>query len=605
MTQISMFQTIAAEPPPEDWKPDELRPIPRGVTTVGFDTETTGLRWWDGDKAIGLSAAWREGGRLVEVYYPWGHSGGNLDEARVMEWVKNELAGRQLVGHNIRFDGHMMREWGRPLSDCTLADTGHLVALLDDHRAPNAWGLESIGKDYLGEGKSEDFLDKKQMAAYHAHEVTGYGRQDAGLPLRLHERLIPMIEAQGLEEVCKLEQNVIHVVMEMERNGIPIDVEKLERWDKEVEAEVARLFFELAAVAGFRVDVNSWKSMSKLWDKLGLKPTEWTPTGQPSFSDAVLKPLAEAHPAIALARRISQLLSLRSKFLVKYHEAVGSDGIMRYGLHQLRGGEGGAISGRFSSSAPAGRGSGINVQQVFSVENQIKNLGDSHIIRELMVPAKGHRLLGSDADQVEYRLFAHYANSPAILRAYAENPRADFHQVVTDMINAATSGGHTRKECKNVNFARLFGAGIGKIADMLNVSEGEARAFLVIYDRAFPEVKRLSNQAKGFAESRGWVKTLLGRRSRFPGGERSYKALNAIIQGTAADLMKLKLVELYEMAHEHGLVLRFTVHDEVVLDVPDEAAVKAVDDQLNKPSLDVRVPLFWSTATGANWKECK
>jgi len=603
MTQISMFQAVAAEPPPKGWKPDELRPIPKDVKVVGFDTETTGLRWWDGDRAIGVSAAWREGNRLVEVYYPWGHSGGNLDEARVKEWAAAELFGRQLVGHNIRFDGHMMREWELNTSVWLLADTGHMVALLDEHRAPNAWGLDSIGKDYLGEGKSEDYLNKTQMATYHAHEVTRYARQDAGLVLRLHEHLLPMIEAQGLGQVLELEQNVIHVVMEMEHNGIPIDVEKLERWDKEVEAEIAQLFFELAAEAGFRVEVGSWKSMSKLWDKMGLKPTEWTPTGQPSFSDAVLKPLT-TYPVIAKVRRMSQLLSLRSKFLSAYRDAVGSDGIMRFGLHQLRGGAGGTISGRFSSSAPAGRGSGINVQQVMSVENQVKNLGDSHIIRELMLPAKGNRLLGSDADQVEYRLFAHYANSPAILKAYKADPRADFHQTVTDMI-APHAPGTTRKEAKFVNFARLYGAGVSKVADMLNVSEAEARAFLVIYDRAFPEVKRLANQAKGYAESRGWVKTMLGRRSRFPGGDRSYKALNAIIQGTAADLMKLKLVELYEMAHQYGLVLRFTVHDEVVLDIPDEAAGRAVDEQLNKPSLDVRVPLFWSTKTGANWKECK
>ncbi|KKK47511.1 hypothetical protein LCGC14_3154470, partial [marine sediment metagenome] len=179
MTQISMFQAVAAEPPPKGWKPDELRPIPKDVKVVGFDTETTGLRWWDGDRAIGVSAAWREGNRLVEVYYPWGHSGGNLDEARVKEWAAAELFGRQLVGHNIRFDGHMMREWGLNTSVWLLADTGHMVALLDEHRAPNAWGLDSIGKDYLGEGKSEDYLDKTQMAAYHAHEVTRYARRDA------------------------------------------------------------------------------------------------------------------------------------------------------------------------------------------------------------------------------------------------------------------------------------------------------------------------------------------------------------------------------------------------------------------------------------------
>jgi DNA polymerase-1 len=583
---------------PEGWSPDALRPIPAGVDVVGFDTETTGLKWWDGDRPIGRSYAWREGERLVEVYYPTGHTpGGNLDPDKVREWEAAELPGKRLVGLNTRFDGHMLREDGTDLSRSTLEDAAHLVALLDDHRQVGQWGLEAIARDYLGEGKVEDHLQKDRMVTYHAEKVAAYARQDAGLVLRLHEKLTPMLEAQDLIRVRDLECQVLPVVMAMEAAGTPIDMERLEAWRKESKSRLYRLQLQLAQEAGFRVDVGSWKSMAKLWDKLGLEVTEHTPTGQPSFSDEVVKAVEAQHRALPLVRQVAKLSSLRSKFLDAYHHAVGANGIMRYGLHQLRSEFGGTISGRFSSSAPGGKGSGINVQQVFSVENQRKNLGPDYIIRELFTPATG-LFLAADAAQIEYRLFAHYANSPAILRAYQEDPDADFHQVVTDMVNEAAGGTHSRKECKNVNFARLYGAGVKKVAAMLGVSIVEAKAFLAIYDRAFPQVKRLARQATDAADRRGWVKTIMGRRARFPGQERTYKALNSIIQGTAADIMKLKLVALHETAKDTGLVLRFTVHDEVCGDVPDEEAGRKVHNVLQGQALDFRVPILWETNTG-------
>jgi DNA polymerase I-like protein with 3'-5' exonuclease and polymerase domains len=592
--QGSLFMS---DPAPGDWSPDQL-PERLGDGPLGFDTETTGLKWWEGARPIGLSITTPNG----PVYLPWGHSSGNLPEERVLEWARRELRGVHLVGHNIRFDVHQMREWGVDLvaQGCTFTDTGHLAALLDDHR--QKFSLEAIAQDYLGTGKVEDTLDKSRMADYGAHEVTAYGRGDATLPLDLYNAMMPTIEEQGLERVLDLERRVIPVVLEMERNGAPIDLEKLERWDREAEAEIHTLFFKLTATAGFRVEPTKASSMEKLYEKLGVKVAR-TANGQVALDDATLKPLAEQHPALALARRIRQLSSLRSKFLAAYREAVGSDGIMRYGLHQLRGGQGGTVSGRFSSSAPAGRGSGINVQQVMSAENQEKNLGPGWTIRELFVPGEG-LFFGSDARQIEYRLFAHYANSPAILKAYEEDPTADFHQTVTDMIRPVMES-ITRKHAKNVNFARLYGAGVKKVAAMLGVSEAEARVFLKAYDRAFPEVSRLAAQATRYAESRGWVKTLLGRRSRFPGGERSHKALNTIIQGTAADVMKLKLVELYEAREDLGLTLRFTVHDEVCGDVPDAEVAERAHQLLSRQSLDLRVPLLWESAHGATWAECK
>lgn len=589
---------------PEGWTADQLRPIPDDVKVVGADTETTGLRWWEGDRPIGYSFAWREGDQLVEVYYPTAHQpGGNLDPDKVREWMRTELEGKALVGLNTRFDAHMARVDGCPWTG-TLMDAAHMVALLDDHRQPGQWGLEAVSRDYLGEGKVEDGLQKDRMATYHPSLVEAYARQDAGLVLRLHETLAPRLEAEDLGRVFDLECRVIHTVLAMEERGCPIDLEKLDRWERESKRRLYRLHLELAQAAGFRVEPASWKSLAKLWDKLGWEITETTPTGQPSFSDEVLAAREKDHMAVHLARKVTKLESLRSKFLVAYRDAVGDDGIVRYGLHQLRGQGGGTVSGRFSSSAPAGRGSGINVQQVFSVENQTKRLGPDYIIRELFTPEEGMWFFSADASQIEYRLFAHYANSPAILKAYEEDPDADFHQTVTDMI-AAHREGITRKHAKNVNFARLYGAGVKKVASMLGMGVPEAKAFLQDYDRAFPEVKKLAQAATQAAERRGWVKTLLGRRARFPGGERSHKALNAVIQGTAADVMKLKLVALHEAESETGFRMRFTVHDEVNGDVPDEEAARRTLDLLQRQSLDLRVPLLWDSGLGANWAEAK
>ena len=595
---------------PEDWTPDQLRPIPDGVEVVGFDTETTGLKWWDGHRPIGYSAAWREGNDIVEVYYPTGHAGGNLDPARVKEWLETELRGKTLVGLNIRFDAHMTREAGVTL-DARLEDAAHYVALLDDHRAYGQWSLDAIARDYLGEGKVADGLQMDRMAEYHASKVAAYARQDAGLALRLREKLFPEIVREDLVRVLNLESDVIPVVVAMEARGCPLDMEKLARWERESERKLARLQIELAAEAGFRVDVNKPTSMAKLWDKLGWEVTERTETGLPSFTDDVLKARETEHPAIPLARQVGQLLSLRSKFLSAYKEAAGADGVIRYGLNQLRGDEGGMVSGRFSSSAPVskrlndGKASGINVQQVFAVEKQHKRLGPDYTIRELFVPEPGALFMAEDADQIEYRLFAHYANSESILETYRKDPTADFHQVVTDMVNAVVDEPISRHQCKQVNFARLYGAGPTRVAEMLGSTEAEAKAFLKVYDQAFPEVKKLARAATDAAERKGFVRTMLGRRARFPNGERSYKALNSVIQGTAADVMKLKLVALYDVERETGLTLRFTVHDEVCGDVPDAEAARQVHEVLQVQAVDSKVPLLWSGKTGANWAECK
>jgi DNA polymerase I-like protein with 3'-5' exonuclease and polymerase domains len=307
---------------------------------------------------------------------------------------------------------------------------------------------------------------------------------------------------------------------------------------------------------------------------------------------------------VKMAREAAHLSDLRSKYICAYLDAVGGDGIMRYGLHQLRNDDGGTVSGRYSSSAMTRDArSGINVQQVMAISKQKRLHGDKYLIRELYIPALGHLLLAADAKQIEFRIFVHLSRSERLVKQYRDNPETDFHLMVAEMVQRLRPD-FDRKRVKNLNFEQLYGGGMAKTAEMLGCTEQEARRFVSSYDRAFPEARKLLKEASRVAESRGYVKTLMGRRTRFPDKKRLHKALNGAIQGGAADVNKVKVAELYEVRKSLGLTLRMTVHDEVVGDVPDQEAARKVAEVLDQQSLSLLVPILWDTKTGANWAVC-
>lgn len=607
MIQASLpIDTLLRDTVPADWAPDAL-PSLAGINELGFDTETTGLRWWAGDRPVGIAVA--HGAK--SVYLPFGHrAGGNLPEARVREWAQRELRNKHLVGLNVRFDVHMMKSWGIDLEaqGCTFGDVGHYAALLDDHRTERfrdrgrtGFSLEDIAQDYVGEGKVQGLLGER-IADYHASQVARYARQDASLVVRILEKMQPELDAQNLGQVVALENAVIPVVIEMERNAAPIDVEKLDAWCKSSERELSALHMRLFGILGFAFNPDKPDDMARLFAMRGHKSDMTTDSGAPSYADAVLERLEKKDHVIGLVRQTAHLSDLRAKYLLAYRRAVGSDGLLRYSLHQLRGDQYGTVSGRFSSSQPI-RGEGANIQQVMAVEKQRRLHGDRYTIRELFIPGEG-LFFKSDAKQIEYRIFAHYTNAPAILDAYAKDREADFHAMVGEIIRPYRSD-FDRKRVKNLNFAKLYGAGTRKIAAMLGLDIAAADDFIRIYDRAFPQAKEMLKAAMDTAEKRGYVRTILGRRTRFPNLERLHKALNGVIQGSAADVMKQKLIDLYQERKALGLTLRMTVHDEVTGDVPDAEAARRVADVLDRQTIPFRVPILWDSATGRNWSECK
>ena len=594
-----------------------------GMSTLALDVETDGLRWWDDHRPIGLSVTLPSG---LTQYLPWGHrGGGNLDEANVKRWAQRELRGKHIKNLNTKFDVHMLRVWGVDLEaqGCTVSDVAHSAALLDDSR--QRFSLDALSHDFLGQEKVGKDLDVKAMADYHAGIVAPRAESDTRQVWALHELLDPQLTAQDLQKVKAVENQIIYVVCEMEKNGTPIDVDLLHDWLKQSEQQYLRALWQIYRETNRTINPASPKDLEKLFTHLNL-PIAHTPDGRPSFTDAVL---ASHHdPILDTVRTARRLASLRSKYLLKYEKGVGSDGVLRYALHQLRAIAGpldtqrsaGTVTGRFSSTA-IDRGVGINVQQVMTPAKQIAAFGsDQFVIRKLHRPASG-TWLSADAMQIEYRLFAHEAKNQKVLEAYAKNPLLSFHRLVWDEVKKLKPD-ISYKQQKNLNFAKLYGAGTIKIAHMLDLITAEevqtlrdaqakwdhpklsgARQAIEIYARVLPEVGQMMKRSTMTAETQGYVTTILGRRARFT--DRFYKALNSRIQGSAADLLKLKLIALHDARKDTGFVLRFTVHDEVDGDAPDQTCVEAVHKILDDQAVPLAVPILWDVSTGATWGQCE
>jgi len=627
------------------WIPPEP-PSLDGIAEIYLNFETDGLRWWDKDRPI--SCALLAGDKTY--YLPWRHSGGNLDEATMKRWAQRELRGKYIRNINTRFDVHMARVWGVDLEaqGNTVSDVSHYAALLDGKRYSMA--LDSIIPDFLGETPMER-LDENHMTLYHAGKAAPRAMYNVQAVKRLTDVMWPMLTEQGLQKVRTLEDQVIYVVCEMEKNGAPIDVELLDRWLVESQRKYEGYLWALAKELGWQCNPGSPKDMQRAFEQFGLPIVE-TVNGSPSFTDAVLKTIQ--HPAIVAARKASKLASLRSKFLVHTRKNVSSDGILRFALHQLRAAKddlddtsSGTVTGRFSSSELA-KGYGCNIQQRMKAARQRQAFGydekdTSHddeifLVRKLHIASKGKQVIASDMDQCQYRIFAHYANNPKVIQAYKENPNLSFHEYMHTLINPYATLAY--RQMKDLDFAYLFGAGLTKMALMLGHitvqdfdqirSEEDFDSPLLaktkevrrIFEREVPEVKDLLDRAMHLAkpecdkrcntmdrlhrelEHRGWVKTHLGRRGRFDDGGKLHKAFNFVDQGTEADYMKTKMVEVHAAVRsgELDFVERITNHDELVGDGDRETAQK-LDRILGKQSFDLRVPLTWSTSIGNNWAD--
>lgn len=649
--------------PETTWKPTPLPELQPGEP-IGLDFEYKPND--DPTRCKPISFAVYSPRRGEGWYVPWAHEGGgNIDEAAAKRWYTDQVKDRDIYGLNMKAEAHSSFNWGVDPNDQNWRphDVAFAATLLNENRY-KGFSLAALAEEYLPADERKiqvETASPQQFYLTHAGEVAPRCISDSYLAWRIHEVTRKQIEAEGLERVNQVEDDCILPVVGMERSGMLIDRPKLERWLVEIDQTIEQRFKQVYDLTGVQMQTDGPKAWEALFAQRGLdKPSvfnEMTKVNEESWSRDGIKGIKD--PAVQAAFDLRRFRSLKSKYFSKYIQAIDSNNILRFPLHQLRstnefGADDdsgyGTVTGRFSCG---GNEHKVNIQQVSKCEKQIEELGPDFIVRELMIAAPGKSCFASDASQIEFRLFSHYAavmGYRGTADAYKANPMEDFHLLVTRLMNPGISDKaklkSLRKNFKHNNFGVLYGMGRPKLARRLSLPcsclvdwnernlddywisrSGEkvykklrhfgenndhalgcparkANNIMDEYDREFPEARTLLKRASDRAKERGYVTDIIDRRRRYPDGQGLHGALNSVIQPSAASYFKIKLAELHRERKTIQIEMRAPVHDEVVGDIsPDPKQHGMLQELLDTQSLPLKVPLLWQSGFGANWAE--
>ena len=615
MMQSPMFA------PESNWSIPEIFPKFNDNERIAIDLETydphllTSGPGWATNRGhmVGVGVATKD----WKGYFPIRHEGGgNLDEAVVLRWLQNTLSAtnREVIFHNALYDVGWLRREGVDVKGKIL-DTMFAAPIVDENRY--SYSLDSLGQTYCGEKKDESLLQdaalawginpKAEMYKLHSKYVGPYGEQDAALTLKLYEKLKLELREQNLEPIYEMECKLIPLLLEMRWRGVRVDEQKAEEVSKNLSLQEQKLHIEIKRKYG--EDVNLWAnaSLQKIFDKNNL-PYPRTEKGMPSFQRQWLE--SHEHELPQMIVRARKLNKARTTFIDKMISEHAVDGRIHAEAHPLRSDAGGTVSGRFSYSNP-------NLQQVPARDPELGTM-----IRSLFIPEEGCQWGLFDYSQQEPRLTVHYANKMGLIgakdavTAYRDK-NADFHQIVADMANIP------RKQAKNINLGLSYGMGKQKLIKELGLGDTEAQALLTKYHEKVPFIRGLQDQCARVALDRGYIKTLAGRRCHFDLWEHkyddsmplpleearekygdvlkrsyTYKALNRLIQGSAADMTKLAMLGLWE----EGIVPHVQVHDEVDISIEDEEQAAKVS-RIMENCVELAVPLVVDTELGASWGE--
>lgn len=603
-------------PPVTGWTPPRDLPNLRGARVLGLDTETKDLELTTRGPGFVRGAAHIVGVSVATEdrawYFPLRHEYEaerhlNMDPARVLSWLTDtltDLPAVPVVGANLLYDLEALRaETGRmPAGE--LFDVQYAEPLIDENA--RGYSLDALASKYLREGKETAALyawcaeafggqagqeQRKNIWRAPPSLVGPYAESDAALPLRILTEQRKVLAEEELTDLFRLECALIPLLLDMRFRGVRVDLARAERVAREL-TEQAREW--QARIPG--VDVWSADTIARAFDAEGLAYGR-TDAGAPSFTrqflEGVHHPLAEAVLGVRLAEKA------RNPFVESYILGGHYNGRIHCQFHPLRGDAYGTVSGRFSSSNP-------NLQNIPSRD---KVLGP--LLRSLFVPEAGCRWRRADYSQIEYRLLVHDAVGPgaeALREMYRTDPRTDFHEMTRGMVLKEAGVEMDRKPAKNLNFGLVYGMGREKTTRSLGVSQDLGERLYDAYFEAMPSVKRTYKSAERLARRRGYIKTLLKRRRRFVDGEGTHKALNARLQGGAADVMKKAMVDCYRAGvFDATGIPHLTVHDE--LDWSDDGTERAAEgfreaERIMTTCVPLRVPLLLEMSTGAHWGEC-
>ena len=571
----------------------------------------------------------------VREYFSVEHEGDNLDKNQVYNYLASELNHRadvEILGANLLYDLEYLVEVGiKPkgkITDILLAEP-----LIDENQY--IYSLDECAKKYLGESKKIDILadrckelglkgdPRAHIYKFEAEFVRSYAIGDVDLPLRIWQKQKEIITSENLQEVWDIERRLVPLLLQMKRTGCRIDVRATQQLKYELlttREDLLKQLKKFGLTAG-TTDFDK-ANLARFFDVNGLPYPRTPKTNKPSFKREDLENISR--PEIKMICEVWEIDKVLSTFVDKQLEFVTPDGRIHAQFNQLRG-EGGAVTGRCSSSKP-------NLQNVPKSGTKY-----GQRCRGLFIPEDGELFGSIDYSQIEYRILCHFAiggGSKEIREAFAQNPKLDVHQWCADA--AGLQGKEGRKKAKEINFGIIYGQGVAKTAQALGISTEEAKEFLLNYNKKMPFAKETANTAMNRANARGWVRTILGRRRRFNMWEPAkyseqkeaplnfddakakwgnnikragtYKALNAIVQGSSADLMKLVMVKAYEDGIFNAITPLTTVHDELNASVPDTVQGKEGFDNLihiMQNTYKFKVPILVDAHLGPNWSDAK
>jgi len=550
-------------------------------------------------------------------YYPIAHEGGgNMDKKKVMDYFRTILNyPSKKIFHNAMYDVCFIRAAGLKING-TIIDTMIAGSLVDENRF--RYDLGSMGRDYVGKGKNEAVLAetaaiwgidaKSEMYKLPAMYVGEYAERDAELTLELWQEMKKEIQHQDIEAIFDLETELFPCLVDMRFLGVRVDVEAASRLKHKLLTEEKECLQKVKKETSIDIQIWAARSIAQVFEKLRLPFDRTEKTDSPSFTKNFLQ--NHNHPTVKLIARAREINKAHTTFIdtILKHEHKGR---IHAEINQLRSDRGGTVTGRFSYSNP-------NLQQIPA---RNKELGP--LIRSLFIPEEGCKWGVFDYSQQEPRLVVHYSalqnlyGVDEVLDAYNDG-KADFHQIVAEMADIP------REQAKTINLGLFYGMGKNKLQAELGVSKEKANDLFKQYHSRVPFVKQLMDNVMQRSQMRGQVRTLLGRLCRFhlwepnqfgvhkalphdaalqehgPGIKRAftYKALNKLIQGSAADMTKKAMIEL----HKEGIIPHIQVHDELDISVDGNAnKIKEIMEHAVK----LEVPNIVDYESGPNWGTIK
>jgi DNA polymerase I-like protein with 3'-5' exonuclease and polymerase domains len=642
--------------PTTEWVAPTEFPDLRSAEEIAIDLETR-----DPDLKTKGSGSIIGNGEVVGIavavdgyknYFPIAHgTGPNMDRDRVLRWFKDICESPATkIFHNAMYDVCWIRNLGIKINGLII-DTMVAASLIDENRF--SFTLNSLSWVYLNKGKNEKLLTdaakergldpKADMWKMPASEVGAYAEEDAALTLELWNLFKKIIIEEDLQNIFNLETDLFPCLVDMRFLGVRVDVSKANQLKTALAVKEQNLLQQIKIESGVDTQIWAARSIEKVFQKLNLPYEVTEKTGAPSFTKNFIS--KHNHPVvrmIAEARKINKVSTTFIDTILKHEH----NGRIHADINQIRSDDGGTVTGRFSYSNP-------NLQQI-----PARDPDTGPLIRSLFIPEEGCTWGTFDYSQQEPRLVAHYAlrfgydTAQIIADSYENDPSTDFHQIVADMAKI------DRKEAKTINLGLFYGMGKAKLQNELGVSKEKADELFDQYHSQVPFVKELMTGVMEAAQDNGRIKTLLGRRCRFPKYEPilrgsdwgtfvpaqdhntilelqkmgpyeldddgnvikdaegkpkknywhknpvrrafTYKALNKLIQGSAADMTKKAMVDLYK----EGLLAHIQIHDELDFSIESKSQADKIK-QIMEQAVDLKVPNKVDYESGPNWGEIK